>query len=82
MLLTFLSTLGFFDLDRAFDFLGILRAVIKNQLAGRKKQGASTITQQVARLLLLKSQEKKYKRKKLNFDSEVLSYSFHLIIIV
>ena len=45
------------------DFLGICRAVIKNQLAGRKKQGASTITQQVARLLLLKSQEKKYKRK-------------------
>ncbi len=45
------------------DFSGIIRAVIKNQLAGRKKQGASTITQQVARLMLLKSQEKKYKRK-------------------
>jgi penicillin-binding protein 1A len=45
------------------DFIGICRAIIKNQLAGWKKQGASTITQQVARLLLLKSQEKKYKRK-------------------
>ena len=52
----------FFE-HRGVDFLGILRAVVKNQLAGRKKQGASTITQQVARLMLLKSQEKKYKRK-------------------
>ena len=48
---------------KGVDYLGIIRAVVKNQLAGRKKQGASTITQQVARLLLLKSQEKKYRRK-------------------
>ena len=54
---------GQFFEHRGVDFLGICRAFIKNQLAGRKKQGASTITQQVARLLLLKSQEKKYKRK-------------------
>ena len=52
----------FFE-HKGVDYLGIIRAVVKNQLAGRKKQGASTITQQVARLLLLKSQEKKYRRK-------------------
>lgn len=48
---------------RGVDFIGIIRAIIKNQLAGRRKQGASTITQQVARLLLLKSQKKVYRRK-------------------
>lgn len=52
----------FFE-HKGVDYLGILRAIVKNQLAGRKKQGASTITQQVARLLLLKSYKKKYKRK-------------------
>ena len=40
----------------------ILRAVIKNTLAGRKVQGASTITQQVARSLVL-TREKTYTRK-------------------
>jgi len=54
---------GQFFKHRGIDITGIIRSIIKNQLAGRKKQGASTITQQVARLLLLKSQEKKYKRK-------------------
>lgn len=54
---------GQFFKHSGIDITGIIRSVIKNQLAGRKKQGASTITQQVARLLLLKSQEKKYKRK-------------------
>ena len=52
----------FFE-HKGVDYLGIIRAIVKNQLAGRKKQGASTITQQVARLMLLKSQEKKYRRK-------------------
>ncbi|MFC1494541.1 penicillin-binding protein 1A [Thermodesulfobacteriota bacterium] len=52
-----------FFTHKGVDFIGICRAVIKNQLAGRRKQGASTITQQVARLLLLKSQEKVYRRK-------------------
>jgi penicillin-binding protein 1A len=52
-----------FFVHKGVDYFGIIRAIVKNQLAGRKKQGASTITQQVARLMLLKSQEKKYKRK-------------------
>lgn len=43
-------------------FLAIGRALIKNIQAGYKKQGGSTITQQVARALLL-SPEKKYSRK-------------------
>ncbi|NLD39535.1 MAG: PBP1A family penicillin-binding protein [Desulfatiglans sp.] len=54
---------GQFYKHKGISITGIIRSVIKNQLAGRKKQGASTITQQVARLLLLKSQEKQYKRK-------------------
>ncbi len=54
---------GQFFKHKGISITGIIRSIIKNQLAGRKKQGASTITQQVARLLLLKSQEKKYKRK-------------------
>ena len=41
---------------------GILRAVGRNALKGRKAQGASTITQQVARNFLLTS-EKSYARK-------------------
>jgi len=44
------------------DLTGILRAVIKNIIAGRKIQGGSTITQQVTRSLLL-SPEKSYTRK-------------------
>ncbi|MBI4774629.1 MAG: PBP1A family penicillin-binding protein [Deltaproteobacteria bacterium] len=44
------------------DLTGILRAVIKNIVAGRKIQGGSTITQQVTRSLLL-SPEKSYTRK-------------------
>ena len=48
---------------KGIDFIGICRAIIKNQLAGKRKQGGSTITQQVARLMLLKSQVKIYKRK-------------------
>ncbi len=44
------------------DFVGILRAAIANFLAGDIKQGASTITQQVAKTFLLSS-ERKYKRK-------------------
>jgi len=44
------------------DFFGILRAVIRNTLQGKKAQGASTITQQVARNFLL-TNEKTYTRK-------------------
>jgi len=35
------------------DFWGILRALVRNVLSGKKAQGASTITQQVARNFLL-----------------------------
>ncbi|RME20262.1 MAG: hypothetical protein D6798_20860 [Deltaproteobacteria bacterium] len=44
------------------DYMGIVRAVGRNLLKGRKAQGASTITQQVARNFLLSS-EKTYERK-------------------
>lgn len=44
------------------DYLGIVRAVVKNVLSLRKKEGASTITQQVARSMLL-TPEKKFSRK-------------------
>ncbi len=44
------------------DFLGIARAFVVNILAGKVKEGASTITQQVARLRFL-SQERSILRK-------------------
>jgi len=45
------------------DLPGIMRAFLKNMMAGRIEQGGSTITQQVAKALLLKNTEKTYKRK-------------------
>ncbi len=47
---------------KGLDYLGIFRAVIKNVLTLSKKEGASTITQQVARSMLL-TPEKKFSRK-------------------
>ncbi|MEM6818283.1 MAG: penicillin-binding protein 1A [Pseudomonadota bacterium] len=44
------------------DYQGVLRAVIKNVLAGRRGQGASTLTQQLARDYFL-SRERSYVRK-------------------
>ena len=44
------------------DYMGIVRAVVRNALKGKKAQGASTITQQVAKNFLLSS-EKTYTRK-------------------
>jgi len=44
------------------DFYSVLRALVNNIRAGRKSQGGSTITQQVAKGLLLSS-EKTYLRK-------------------
>ena len=44
------------------DLKGVLRAAVKNVLAGRKKEGASTITMQLARTLFL-HRERKWKRK-------------------
>jgi len=47
---------------KGLDYLGILRAMVKNVIHLRKKEGASTITQQVAKSMLL-TPEKKYSRK-------------------
>lgn len=47
---------------RGLDYLGIVRAAFKNIISLRKKEGASTITQQVAKSMLLTS-EKKFSRK-------------------
>lgn len=44
------------------DYEGILRAIVRNLLQGKKAQGASTITQQVARNFLL-TNDKTYERK-------------------
>ncbi len=47
---------------KGIDFMGIVRAAIKNLKAGAIVQGGSTITQQVVKSILL-SPEKSYKRK-------------------
>jgi penicillin-binding protein 1A len=47
---------------KGIDYLGILRAAGKNLISMRKKEGASTITQQVAKSMLL-TPEKKFSRK-------------------
>lgn len=47
---------------KGIDYLGILRAAVKNLVSMRKKEGASTITQQVAKTMLL-TPEKNYSRK-------------------
>lgn len=44
------------------DYMGIVRAAFKNLISFSKKEGASTITQQVAKSMLL-TPEKKYSRK-------------------
>lgn len=47
---------------KGLDYMGIMRAVVKNILTMSKKEGASTITQQVAKSMLL-TPEKKFSRK-------------------
>lgn len=47
---------------RGFDTLGMIRSTITNILSGSVKQGASTITQQLARILFL-SNERTFDRK-------------------
>src|SRR5207249_6268459 len=51
----------FFE-HRGLDFVGIARAAITNLASGKIRQGASTITQQLARSLFL-SPERDYERK-------------------
>lgn len=45
------------------DYPGIMRAAHANLIAGRPAQGASTITQQIARNLILKDRDKTIERK-------------------
>ncbi|MCB0417000.1 MAG: PBP1A family penicillin-binding protein [Bdellovibrionales bacterium] len=45
------------------DFVGIARAMLTNVMAGEYAQGASTITQQVARSILLATRKKELTRK-------------------
>ena len=47
---------------RGFDTIGMVRSIITNIMSGEVKQGASTITQQLARILFL-SNEKTFDRK-------------------
>jgi len=47
---------------KGIDYLGIVRAAFKNLITMRKKEGASTITQQVTKTMLL-TPEKKLSRK-------------------
>jgi penicillin-binding protein 1A len=47
---------------KGIDYLGIIRAAVKNVISLSKKEGASTITQQVTKSMLL-SPEKKFSRK-------------------
>ncbi len=47
---------------KGLDYTGIVRAALKNLMTFSKREGASTITQQVARSMLL-TPEKKYSRK-------------------
>ena len=47
---------------KGIDYLGILRAAVKNLISLSKKEGASTITQQVAKSMLL-TPEKSFSRK-------------------
>ena len=53
---------GEFYEHQGLDYAGILRAAFTNIVEGRKAQGASTITQQVAKTFLLSS-ERSYTRK-------------------
>ena len=48
---------------KGVNFIAIARAMIANIKAGRRVQGGSTITQQVAKRIVLKDKSKKYSRK-------------------
>lgn len=52
-----------FFVHEGLDVISIVRAMFKNVVAGRIEQGGSTITQQVARSLLLKNTERTFRRK-------------------
>ena len=48
---------------QGYDLVGLARSMVANTLAGRVVQGASTITQQLSRILFL-SNEKTFKNFK------------------
>lgn len=58
------------------DMLSVLRAMVVNMQSGRKSQGGSTITQQVARALLL-TPEKTYIRK---FKEAILAWRIDTLL--
>lgn len=58
------------------DFISVLRALFVNMKSGRKSQGGSTITQQVARSLLL-TPEKTYVRK---FKEAILAWRIDTLL--
>ena len=45
------------------DFIGVARAIVVNAVSNSKSQGASTITQQIVKNLILQDPEKTYQRK-------------------
>ena len=67
---------GSFFSHKGINYKAILRAVIANLKAGRKVQGGSTITQQVARSLLLSS-KKTYTRK---IKEAILSLRMEIVL--
>jgi len=67
---------GRFFEHKGLDFLSVLRALVVNLKSGRKSQGGSTITQQVARGLLL-SPEKTYVRK---FKEAILAWRIDTLL--
>ncbi len=52
-----------FFMHQGVDLRGIIRAFFKNITAARIEQGASTVTQQITRSLLLKNTKRTYRRK-------------------
>jgi len=52
-----------FYLHRGVDVSAIIRAAFANYESGRRKQGGSTLTQQVVKQVILKNNEKSYTRK-------------------
>lgn len=53
---------SFFE-HKGINYVAIVRAVLANLRSGKKSQGGSTITQQVARSIVLLNNEKTYSRK-------------------
>lgn len=53
---------GFYE-HEGLNYLGMIRALVVNLRAGRKRQGGSTITQQVVKNILLNDPSRTYSRK-------------------